>query len=248
MTPAADGSLRVGVLGLNAWILAVALPAALGGPRSVLGAALPVLVPPAVLAAGVALLARDRGGRGATWTLLAAYPTALAWSVLRLEGVLEEPPTAGAGWLVALLALGAFLVVAASRTGAPGHLHPTRPRPLDEADLPDEPAGRRRLRAALIGVTLVGAAILALLPAVFPDPEAFERAWDEDGRREAQVLVAVVGVALGTAVLTLFLGSALRAPRAKRPRPAELRRSLAVALTLAALGAAAWLAFGRGLG
>jgi len=241
--PRQDGALRVAVLGANAWLLTLVLPAWLGAPRAPLATAAAAALPLAALLPGCLQLgAGDPGLRRATWLLLAAFPALLAVGLLGIEGTLQEPPASGPGWLLGLASLAAYVVVAAAETGVPRREHPGRSRPLDDAEaLPRDPPATRWLRRGLLTVSLMGAVALVWFPVALPEGAWMDTAWSE-AAREARVLVSVVAVALGVAVLTLFVGPALRAHRGRGPQGRFVRRRLATSLVLAALAAAAWLA------
>lgn len=229
-------AVRTAVLGVNAWAVALFVPAIHGGTEGAL-ALIEVIAPLAVLAAGVWAL---RGGaaatprRAATWGLLAAYPLALALGIVtRPElGALDSYSTPAL--VVAVLATVAYGAGAAAATARPDAFRAATRKPLGGvAPVPDEPR-RRWLRRLLLGAAALGALGLGAIAPSWGERADLERSFGE-AAPEAALVAAVIGGALATAIIALFIGPSLRAARDRVPTRPQLTRR-AIGWLVAALG------------
>lgn len=212
----------VAVLGLNAWGVALVWPLLAADE----GAPLPLWPTAAALAPlllGVALqpYLEQRAG----WLrslpaalLLSVFPAALALVFAsRPEPLLQHalPPAALVLSWAALCAYGASAVAACRE---PAHELPARSEDLQASPWDAEVQERSRLQPFAIALCAAGAMAIALLAPSLGGFRELTVAWGE-AARAGGVLTAVVGVALGAAVLAVFLGSALRAEPGTRRSP-----------------------------
>lgn len=238
-----EGVRPVALLGATLFAVWWLLPTALGGTTRPWLAAAAALPPLALLAVGARALRDGRPGP-ASWALLAGVPVALGGAQAAVFPTLAAPPGPGPGWVVTALALLAYGAAAARALARSGPARRGDRRPLEASEgAPARPPGTVPRRWLLGGAT-AGALALVLSPAATRDPESFAEAWGP-AQTEAALLVAAVSTALGVSVLAVFVGPGLRASRERPPSPAERRSRVARAITLAALGVLAWLAFGR---
>jgi hypothetical protein len=219
--------------GANLWLLLVVWPLVAGGASS------PWLTVAAVtpLLAGVPLA--SIGLRApASGCFLVVFPIALA-------GVFAVEQHDGAGELGVI----ALAVVAASMWvyGASVSRALRLPVMAEGGGLRIEPLQGRgrsprlfaaRLRASRVrnmaaGVTVLGAAVVAIAAPSAGDPSQLYESFGDDPRHAA-VLIAMVGVAVGAGVVSVFTTALLRPPTAEERRPfAPLRAALGLLLALA---------------
>ena len=147
--------------------------------------------------------------------LLSVFPAALALVFAsRSEALLQHalPPMALVLSWAALCAYGASAVAVCRE---PASELPARSGELQASPWDAEVPERSRLQPFAIALCAAGATAIALLAPSLGGFRELSVAWGESARAGG-VLTAVVGVALGAAVLAVFLGSALRAEPASR--------------------------------
>lgn len=228
---------RVAVLGVNVWAVLLAIPLAYGPGPLDWARASALALPLAVLAAGTLTLRRLSAG--ARWLLLAGFPSAVAVVMAarpELRALDAYPPL---GLALGALSLAAFGGAAAFAIGRPRATRHTTRQPLASPPSPLPGAARRTLaRRLLLGGATVGAlALVAVAPALGGRAGA-TRAWS-DAAEQGALLASVVGSALATIVLGVFVGPALRANRA-RTEPRTSGRRVVLALLVVASGAVAY--------
>ena len=207
------------VLGLNAWGVALVWPLLLadeGAPQPLW----PTAAALAPLLLGIGLQPYLERGDG--WLrslpaalLLSVFPAALALVFAsRSEALLQHalPPMALVLSWAALCAYGASAVAVCRE---PASELPARSGELQASPWDAEVPERSRLQPFAIALCAAGATAIALLAPSLGGFRELSVAWGESARAGG-VLTAVVGVALGAAVLAVFLGSALRAEPASR--------------------------------
>ena len=231
--PAADAA-RVIVLGLNVWLVLLAVPLLLAEPRSVghlvwLGLPLPVLF------AGAVSLDRSRALAG--WLLLGVYPTLLVAIVAATPQLVLQSAYSTVGLVIGAVSLVAFGAGAAYATTRPASLRPTSRRPLGSVAPIEEPTLRTLGRRLLLGAGVVGAVLVAIVAPALGGAESYGEVWGR-AAPEAAVLTAVVGGALGAVTLAMFVGPTLRAPRGREPSRRQRDRRVVALLFSVALGLA----------
>lgn len=210
--------LRLGLLYLNAWLVALVLPSMHVGVDGAAGA-LRLLLPLSALAIGLPRLASPDLARGA---LLAAFP-ALLITAIALDPRLASGAHGVAGMLLAALSLVAALALAAATIARPeprAHRHRFTSGKAPVA----EPQRRRLLRRFLVTASGLGALFAVVLAPLWV-PEGADARW-EDAVRDGEVLTAVVATFVAAAALGTIVGPGLRAERASRQRPPSLRRAI----------------------
>jgi hypothetical protein len=232
----------VGLLGLNVWAVALAIPALGAAQAASVGLLLALFGP--LVALGLALAALRVGHPAAPPATLAGFPAALALGIgARPElqhGEAHTPFTLA----IAVLSFVAWSAAAARALGRPPLGRPATSQPLGPHGEPS-PARRRRARArrALLAVTSLGALTLVAIAPALRDRGELERAWG-DAAPEGALLTTVAAGALATIVLGAFVGPALRAERAAvASRPSWLR--VGFAILAFATGIAAWAVYAR---
>ncbi len=205
--------LRVIILGVNAWAVVALLPLLLAGPHgigSVAIASLPLLV----LASGAMTLERLRGMSAVL--LLAAFPAVLAAVVAALPRLAQQDPASPLGLVLGALSVLTFGAQAAAAVSRPVQLRATRERPLGA--MPPLPRGTRRWwrQRALLALVGSGALAVAVLGPTLGGPASLVNAWG-DAAREAALLTAVCGGALGAGAVALVVAPAMRANRSRPP-------------------------------
>lgn len=227
--------LRVALLGLNAWVISLLVPMLHVGvdPKGALITSLPLVV------LGLGLAALGRNVEHARWLLLAGYPPSiggvLAWrselTVREVHGTL--------GLALAALSLLAF-TAAVARACAPTPRNLASPPVRLERAPVAEPARRRWLRRALLGISGAGSLALVLLaPTFLSRSERLER-WGK-AADDATVLAIVVATVLSCALMGMVVGPALRAPRLGSERPTQRQQRLAISMLIAVAAAVGWL-------
>lgn len=226
---------RVAVLGANAWVVAILVPslhAGLGGVVSMLAsvAPLPVLV--------LGVLALPTRVARARWTLLAAYPAALG-AVFAYRPELGQLGALGVA--LASLSLLAFVAASAHAVGRDRGAKTADTQPLAGKDPVFEPAARRFVRRALLGVSALGALAVTVLAPILGGRHERVARWGE-AADDATVLAIVVGAIASAIALGALVGPTLRATRAAREPSTRRAARVATALVLATGAAAGWLA------
>lgn len=234
---------RVGLLGLNAWVVIVLFPSVRVGAEGPLQVALAALAL-AVLAGGLWLLVRGRREL-ARWILLGATPPALALPIALRPALVErevlDPPTL----LLAVVSMIAWLAATTHAVARPTRVKPALAQVLVGKEPVSEPAARRWTRRALLAITSLGAFAIAVLAPAWTDRSARLEAWGE-AADDGAVLTSVAAAIAGALVLGVVVGPGLRAERARSRDAARRRRRLALALLVATLAAAAWLTLRHG--
>jgi len=230
--------LRVGLLGLNAWIVVFLVPTLHLGLGDLLSSAL-ALAPLLMLAGGLgALQVRPDVARGA---LLVGFPPTLGLAVAARPDLVEreiyDPLTVGLG-AASLLAYVAFAARACVR---PDRTKPVTAQEGRAREPVVEPAARRWMRRVLLGVTSLGAAAVVGIAPVAADRAALAERWG-DSLDDALVLTVVVATVAAAFALGAVVGPALRAERKGRATRGRRRRRVLVSVVLAAAAGAAWLA------
>lgn len=219
---------RVGILGLNAWLVLLVLPMSFAGIRTLAAPAL-VVLPLLALGLGTGALVAFR--RAAPWLLLAAYPAALAIVAAALPSFVAQEPWAPFGMLLGVLSLLAYGARAALATGRPDRLRASTPRPLGSIPPLRETPGRARMQKVVLGVTGAGALAIAALAPPLASRSELEPAWGA-AASDAAILVAVVAGAVAAVAIGLVVAPATRADRTRPPSTRQVRRRV-VALLLA---------------
>jgi hypothetical protein len=235
-------AVTVGLLGLNVWAIALAIPALGATHTASIGFVSGLLGP--LVALGLALAALRARHPAARLTTLAGFPTALALGVgARPELQFGEGHTP----LTMVLAAASFVAwsaAAARALGRPARGRTATTQPLGPHGEPSAERRRRtRARRVLLTVTSLGALALVALAPALRDRGEWERVWGE-AAPEGALLTTVAGGALATLVLGALVGPALRAERtAVAPHPSWLRVGFAVVAF--ATGLAAWTVYAR---
>ncbi len=234
--PTGSERARVLVLGINLWLVAAAIPAAIGRQWVAAAASLIILV---ALGAGALTLGRTTPSEGkkrlvATIALLGLVPATTLGAVLFLERSVagdSHPPLALA---LASASLLAYLAVTASVLARPAERSDVRHR--DMKALSEDPEGfaRRWRRRLVLTIAGAGALTLALVAPFAGGDAALFRAWG-DAADAAGTLAAAVGGALGVLVLAAFIGPGLRR---QRPPPVRRQRWRVAMFTLVAVSGA----------
>ncbi len=229
--------LRLSALGVNAWIVALVVPAlhagGVGLEQVVVG-----LGPLAVLAAGAMALQKhvDR----ARWTLLFGFPASLA-AVLAWRSDLAQRDAYGAvGLALAAASLLAFMGAAAHAVGRDRESKRAHAQPLAGKEPVVEPATRRMLRRVLLGAAAFGAFAMTVLAPTLASRRERVRVWG-DAADDATTLTAVVATVVAALALGTVIGPALRATRTRRDDPTQRRRRLAASLLIATCAGVGWL-------
>ena len=230
--PVDAGAIRVWILGTNTWLVVVVVPLLVAGPGSLAGPLL-AAVPIATLGLGAILLDRHRNATLALW--LVAFPTAVATLAAAMSALVVGDPPSTVGIVLGALSMLAYVLAAAERAGRPPALRPSRKRPLGSAAPVREDAHRRRARHTLILGSTAAALALAVVVPAFGLLDTYRRAWGP-AAAEAAVLTTVVGGALGSSALALFVGPALRASREPPPTARMRRRRVTLLLSSVGLG------------
>ncbi len=227
-------SLRVGALGLSAWLVSVAVPVAEGGIHSPADVVL-VVLPAFALALGLRFFGRARPE--ATPLLTIAFPTLIATAIAG-----RADPALGDRYgtpLIVLsgLAMLAYVIAAAHALARPTLLRETRVSKLTAAA---DVSGRGRiLRALVLGTSATAALVLTIFLPALGTRARFTEAWGE-AADEGRVLVAVVAAAIATFALTVIVGPALRAPRPGEGRAGGDAVTIVASLVVAVTGVMAW--------
>jgi len=232
--------IRVGLLGLNAWIVVYLVPTVHLGMGDLLSTLL-ALAPLALLALGLgSLQVRPDVARGA---LLVGFPPALGLAAaarpdLVARGIVD-PLSVGLG-AASLLAFVAFAARACVRPDR------TKPATAQEGRAREpvvEPASRRWLRRILLAVSALGAAAVVGVAPVAADRAALAERWG-DALDDALVLAVVVASVASAFALGAIVGPALRAERKSSATEARRRRRASVSIVLAMAAGAAWAVLG----
>ncbi len=224
-----DGA-RALVLGLNAWLVLAVLPMLFAEPRTTASFAW-LALPIAPLVLGVGVL--ERSQRVGGWILLGGFPTLLAAIVAVMPRLVVQDAYSTVGLVLGALSLVGYGAGAAFAAMRPTELRPTSRRPLGSVSPMREPITRTWARRLLLGAGGLAGLVLAVVAPSLGGMRAYEQVWGR-AAPEASVLTAVVGGALGTATLAMFVGPALRAPRTRPPsRRTADRRVVALLFSVA---------------
>ena len=237
LDPVRSDGARVMVLGMNAWLVLAVLPMMLAELKTGAAVLWSVLPLPALIA-GVLVLGRSQ--LVAAYVLLGGFPTLLAALLAVLPRFVVQTPYSTVGLLLgaaSLVAYGAAAVFAVSR---PRALRVTTHRPLGSVAPIEEPGLVVWSRRTVLAVGAIGAIVLAVVAPVVGGMSAYEEVWGE-AAPEASVLAAVVGGALGTCVIALFVGPALRTPRSPAPTRRQVRSRVTALLFSVAIGVLFWV-------
>jgi len=229
--------LRVGLLGLNAWLVVCLVPALFLGLDS-LGSAAATLGPLLPLAAGVAWLGSRR--ELARWCLLAIFPPALGATIALRADLVDRHVFDGPVILVAAASLVAYVAAAAHACARPRSHKESSAHPLTAKDPVVEPRARRWIRRALLATAGVGGfAMVAIAPTSGSHPARSEP-WGE-AAGDGSVLTVVVASVIAAFALGAVVGPALRAERRRAGTSASRRRHLAVAMIVGTVAGLGWL-------
>ncbi len=227
---------RVGLLGVNAWVVVVLAPLVHvdAGAASLALALLPL----AALGYGVLMLGRRL--EHARWALLLGVPLCTG-GVLALAPALTEHDAYGAAGLVlAAASLVAFVAASASAVGREHGTTPATSQPLAGKEPVVEPSARRVLRRALLGVAAAGGIAIAVLAPALADRRERVDTWG-DAADDASALTAVVAAVVAAIALGTIIGPALRAVRARSEGAQRSRRRLATAMLIGTAAGVGWL-------
>jgi len=226
-------ALRVGVLGLNAWAVSVALPAR--GTPLILADVVLILLPLLALALGLRMMGRR--SEGAMGLLAVGVPVLLVAAVGgRSDAALSDRFGTLTMILAAFSSL-AYVVAVADALGRPALLRETKETKLALAARV-RPSSKG-LRALVLGTTSTIALLLTIvLPALGTHASA-SAAWGE-AADEGRVLTAIVGAAIACITTAWIVGPTLRAERAAPTRRGEGTLTVTLSLVVAATGAIAW--------
>ncbi|MGE0789396.1 MAG: hypothetical protein AB7S26_27225 [Sandaracinaceae bacterium] len=230
-------ALRVGILGANAWVVGVYIPSLFAGAPTEVWTALSFL-PLLALAAGVASL--EPRPEAARFLLLGAFVPLLALVVASRPALAQEvfEPTSIA---FAAASLAAFVAASAAALTKPRAPRAATVHPLRSKEPVAEPARRRWLRRTLVSATAVGGFVIAtIVPAWLTSAERHS-AWG-DASDDSAVLTAMVASLVAAVLVGAIVGPGLRAQRPD-PRAPSVRRRVGVALAIAGIAAALFLAF-----
>ncbi|GAB5542542.1 MAG: hypothetical protein SangKO_023020 [Sandaracinaceae bacterium] len=233
---------RIGLLGLNAWVVIVAFP--LGrmgdlGLTDVLYASVPV----AALTSGLVLNARARR-EAARWVLLAAGPVALALPVALRPALVEREVLDLPTSLLGAVSMLAYLAAATHALGRPMKVKPAVAQTIVGKEPVSEPRARRWLRRALLGSTAVGAFGVAVVAPAWTDRQSQAALWG-DAADDAAVLTSVVAALVAALAVGVVVGPGLRAERGQARAAPRRRRTLALAVFVAAAAGAGWVLLQR---
>jgi hypothetical protein len=225
--------LRVGALGVNAWAVAVALPAQIGGIYGTADVVL-VLLPLVALFLGLRALARDQAA--ALGLLGVGVPVLIATAMAGRADPALVDRYGTMTTILAALSLLAYVVAAADALGRPARLRETKESKL-AASARARPSSRV-LRALVLGTTSAFALVVAIVAPAIGSHRAAMEAWGE-AADEGRVLAAIVGGAMACVAAAVIVGPALRAERSS-PRTRDVALKVTLALVVAATGAIAW--------
>ena len=235
---------RVGLTGLNAWLVLLLVPClAAGWPDGI--ASLAAAGALALLALGVLAAVRspadDRLAVAGRWVLLALAPAALAAMVAARTEV-----AARSAFGPATLVLGAASVLAYAASAARACTRPlarleVSVHALRSKQPVSEPAMRRWMRRALLGVAALGAGAIALVAPTARGARIYGEAWG-DSAEAAAVLTSVVASLVAALALGAIVGPALRAKRPRSGDDARRVRRIAWSAVVASLALGAYVA------
>lgn len=222
-------ALQLVALGLNAWVVAVLVPAIHAGSLGLVGT-LVASLPLVVLAAGVMQLRADPGR--ARWALLFGVPAALG-AVLAWNGQLATRDAYGTiGLALAAASLLAFTGAAARAVSRDRVGKRAESQPLAGKEPVAEPRARRIVRRLLLATTALFTFAMTVLAPTLAGRRERVRIWG-DGADDATVLSAVVATLIAALALGTVIGPALRASRTRRDHPTRARRRIAAAMLIA---------------
>ena len=227
------GAARLAVLGVNAWVVCLVVPAIHTGIESI-GTLAALGLPLAALAAGT--FGARSAQPWAAWALGAGYPGALGVALAAAPELRRLEAWAPVTLALAGVSLLAFLGAAAVATSRPHVTRRTSERPLPDAVVPEIERGRLWRQRIVFGAFGLGALLITSVAPWLGGPRSVELSWG-DAAREGALLTAVATGAVASSLFALFLGPALRLTRAVAT-PRQRRARIALLLLLVALGAA----------
>lgn len=230
------GALRVGILGLNAWTVALLIPTLHVGVGTTLETLLAISP---LIALGLGVYWLDQRRAWARWALLGAVGPALCLAIALRDELVAREAFDPAGMLLAAVSLLAYLAAAAHALTRPRAPRESSVHPLRTKEPVAEPAPRRWLRRALLGTASMGALAIAVLAPAWAERSARVEAWG-DAADDGAVLTAIVAAISAAVALGAVIGPGLRADRKPRD-PAKDRRRFALSLGVAIVGAIGWL-------
>ena len=218
-------AVRVAVVAVNVWAVALAVPiASAGSPSWALGSV--VTLAPVVIG-----LAGHR--RWAIVWLAGVFPCLLLASL----GLYDRTGTYHhAAWLplIAGVSLVVYGAVVARELGRMQRGAAAQHKALGAANVPIEASGRRWRQRVVLGIGVLGALALVGIGPAAGGEAGLASTWGK-AARAAGALTALTGGALGCAVMAAFVGPGLRR---LRPPPARRTRSrVAMYLMVAGMGA-----------
>jgi hypothetical protein len=224
--------------GVNLWLMLVGWPWAAEGAGSV-GLAVAAFAP---LLSGAALAVVGFVGL-ASGCLLIAFPLGLAGVFAASAGPVEPTAVALAisacsMWVYgAAVSRGLALPVMMAGEGGAVRIDALAGR----ARSPRHHALRQRastIRNIGVGLIVLGGAAIAIVAPSSGEPSELQQAFGDDPRH-ANVLIAMVAVAIGAGIVSAFTTALVRPPSAEDKRPFSAPRA-AVALVIAVAGAATY--------
>ncbi|MFK7985662.1 MAG: hypothetical protein AB8I08_06490 [Sandaracinaceae bacterium] len=227
--------LRVGLLGVNAWLVMLLTPVLADGWGS-LGSRLGAASPWLALVLGLAWLGRHP--ERARWALLAGFVPLLGLGLVLRPDALVPGPYAALSLSLCAISLLAYVAAAAHACSRPRVSHPAKHFPIAGRAPLNEASPARWVRAALLGSSAAGAFFAVVIVPAWGGPNA---AWG-DASREGAALTTVVAALAGAGALAAIVGPGLRAERRRRSRRAPLRRVVMAAVGLGLLSALGWAA------
>ena len=228
---------RLGLLGLNAWVVVFLVPT-LHLDLAVQPSDLLALLPLAVLGAGVVWL----GSRPdlARTALLAFFPPALGLAVAVRPELIEREIFDPITILLGAASLLAYTAAAAHACGRPQGVKPTSAHPSRSRDPVVEPPARRWTRRVLLTLAALGGfAIVGVAPVWTERMRRAER-WGE-AIDDGAVLTIVVAALAASFAIGAVIGPALRAERRSKVSPTRRKRRLALAALVATAAGVGWL-------
>jgi hypothetical protein len=228
---------RVGLSGLNTWLVAVLIPQLHSGLGSLGQLALSTL---ALFAVGIGVASLRVRIDLARWILLAIAPGVLAAVIAARPELAERDAYGPIGLALSVASLLAYLASAAHAVSRDRSLKGAQAHPLVGKEPVREPASRGWLRRALLVIAGLGAFAVAVVAPALPDRRARSEAWGESAD-DAAVLAAIVAALAAAVALGTIIGPGLRAARASSSEEKRRWRRLGVAIAMAAAAGVGWL-------
>ena len=190
-----------------------------------------LLLPPALLAAGIALAPTRL--KLATYLLLAGFPISLALSASRLDHDLALTTFSPLVLGFAVLSLSGYAALAVALCSTPRGVRKVEQRPLGEVT-PIEPEARKQVLGALVLGTLLLGTLFVVLWATWASPSHYREQWGRAAPEGATLTALTAGLA-GTLLLAL-VGPALRASRRSASARDDRTRRIVWLLSVALSG------------